>query len=125
MICKHCKVKNSLDAKFCTNCGLELTKDNIMSEEGSVDRYFSEKKSLLIEEAKNLATSEMNQGILWFVIASAVTFGGYLFASEGQTYYIFWGAMIYGIYRLARGFWFKLNPSSLLEKAEEEQKKDE
>ncbi|MDQ3008001.1 MAG: hypothetical protein M3Q81_00200 [bacterium] len=96
-----------------------------MSEEGSVDRYFSEKKSLLIEEAKNLATSEMNQGILWFVIASAVTFGGYLFASEGQTYYIFWGAMIYGIYRLARGFWFKLNPSSLLEKAEEEQKKDE
>ena len=36
-----------------------------------------------------------------------------------------WGAMIYGIYKLIRGFWYKMNPESLLEKAEEESKKEQ
>lgn len=124
MICKNCKEKNSEEAKFCFSCGSALSKDNVTVEEGSVDKYFSEKRTTFIEEAKSLANSEMKQGIVWFVIALAITFGGYLFASEGGTYYVFWGAMIYGIYRLIQGFWYKLNPESLSQKAEEETKKD-
>ncbi|OGK17713.1 hypothetical protein A2774_02000 [Candidatus Roizmanbacteria bacterium RIFCSPHIGHO2_01_FULL_39_12c] len=124
MICKNCKKVNSDDARFCIHCGSDLSNSNVAVEEGSVDKYFAEKKSAFIEEAKSLADSEMKQGIIWFVIALVITFGSYLFTSEGGTYYVFWGAMIYGIYRLIRGFWYKLNPESLLQKAEKEAKKD-
>ncbi len=124
MICKNCKENNSVEAKFCFNCGSDLSNDNVTIVEGSVDKYFADKKSAFIEEAKSLADNEMRQGIIWFVIALVITFGSYLFASEGGTYYVFWGAMIYGIYRLIRGFWYKLNPESLLQKAEKEAKKD-
>jgi len=124
MICKNCKEKNTEEAKFCFSCGSDLSKDNVTVEEGSVDKYFSVKKIAFIEEAKSLADSEMKQGIVWFVIALVITFGSYLFASEGGTYYVFWGAMIYGVYRLIKGFWYKLNPETLLQKAEKEAKKD-
>lgn len=124
MTCKDCKKVNSDDARFCVHCGSELSLDKPEVKEGSVDRYFAEQKTNFIEEAKRLADGEMKQGIVWFVIAVVITFGSYLFASEGGTYYVFWGAMIYGIYRLIRGFWYKLNPESLLRKAEEETKKD-
>ncbi|MCD8506689.1 hypothetical protein LRY65_05345 [Candidatus Woesebacteria bacterium] len=72
-----------------------------------------------------MAEGEMKQGVLWFVIALAITGGTWLFASEGDSYYVFWGAMIYGIYRLIRGFWYKMNPESLLQKAEKEANKEE
>ena len=124
MTCHNCKKANSDDARFCVHCGSELSKGKTEVEEGSVDRYFAEQKANFIEEAKRLADGEMKQGIIWFVIAVAITFGSYLFASEGGTYYVFWGAMIYGAYRLIKGFWYKLNPESLLKKAEEEAKKD-
>jgi len=98
--------------------------DSETTKQGSVDRYFLEKKSLLIGEAKKMAESEMKQGVVWFILALVITFGSYLFTSEGGTYYVFWGAMIYGIYRLIRGFWYKLNPESLLQKAEDQTKND-
>lgn len=66
----------------------------------------------------------MKQGILWFIGGLIITGGTWLFASEGDTYFIFWGAMIYGVYRLVRGIWYKMNPESLLEKAEKEAKKE-
>lgn len=124
MICNNCQKANSDDARFCAHCGADLSKDKSVAKEGSVDRYFAEQKANFLDEAKKLADSEMKQGIVWFVIALAITFGSYLFASEGETYYVFWGAMIYGIYRLVRGFWYKLNPNSLLQKAEQEAQKD-
>jgi len=124
MTCKNCKEKIDKDDKFCTSCGANLSEEKSADDEGSVDRYFSERKSNLIEEAKRLADSEMKQGVIWFIGACVITFGGYLFASEGGTYYVFWGAMIYGGYRLIRGIGYKLNPESLLDKAEEESKKE-
>lgn len=124
MICNNCKSKIDDEARFCTKCGADLSKTKPVSEEGSVDRYFSERRSSLIEDAKRLADSEMKQGLIWFGIACAITLGGYLLASDGGTYYVFWGAMIYGGYRLIRGIGYKLNPESLLEKAEEESEKE-
>lgn len=121
MECTNCGQNNDLDAKFCSKCGEKMTKNK---EEGSVDRYFKNKKQSLIEEAKALAEGEMKQGVVWFVIGLVITGGGWLFASEGETYYVLWGAMVYGVYKLIRGFWYKMNPESLLEKAEEESKKD-
>jgi len=124
MKCSNCNHNNSSDAKFCTKCGFKLEEVKHTETEGSVDRYFKDKRHSLIEEAEALADDEMKQGVIWFVIALAITGGTWLFASEGGTYYVFWGAMIYGIYRLIRGFWYKMNPESLLEKAEKESEKE-
>lgn len=126
MRCSNCDYKLDFDSKFCTKCGTNVSNPEKKElGEGSVDKYFSEQKKSLIEEARTLADGEMKQGIIWFVIALAITFGGYLFASEGGTYYVFWGAMIYGVYRLFRGIRYKNNPELLLEKADEEAKKEE
>lgn len=122
MKCTNCGQNNDLDAKFCSKCGEVMTKTD---EEGSVDRYFKNKKRSLIEEAKVLAEGEMKQGVICFVAGLVITGGGWLFTSEGETYYVLWGAMIYGVYKLIRGFWYKMNPESLLEKAEEESKKEQ
>lgn len=125
MKCPNCGQDNDLDAKFCSKCGEKIILEKQSENEGSVDKYFKNKKQSLIEEAGSMAEREMKQGITWFIIALVITGGGWLFSSEGETYYVFWGAMIYGIYRLIRGFWYKMNPESLLEKAEEEAKKEE
>lgn len=125
MKCNNCNERNSESAKFCTNCGVLLTKhtESYANEEGAVDRYFSEKRKSFIDEAKDLANGEMKQGVIWFILGLIVTFGTFIFASEGETYYILWGAMIYGCYKLIRGIYYKLNPESLLEKAETESNK--
>ncbi|RJR29216.1 zinc-ribbon domain-containing protein [Candidatus Microgenomates bacterium] len=125
MQCSNCNNEIKPGAKFCAHCGTKVETEvkGTLNEPGSVDRYFKEQHTSLIEDAKILADSEMKQGVIWFVIGMAITGGTYLFASDGGTYYIFWGAMIYGIYRLIRGFWYKLNPESLLKKAESENKK--
>ncbi len=125
MRCINCNNEINPEAKFCTHCGTKVStqESNTEKEHGSVDRYFKEQHTSLIEDAKVLADSEMKQGVIWFVIGMAITGGTYLFASDGGTYYIFWGAMLYGVYRLIRGFWYKLNPESLLKKAENENKK--
>ena len=126
MHCSNCKGENKPGSKFCTQCGTKLDNENMQGKElGSLDRYFTEQHKSLIEEAKVLADGEMKQGVIWFILALVITAGSYLFASDGGTYYIFWGAMIYGVYRLVRGFWYKLNPESLLKKAASEEKKKE
>jgi len=124
MKCRNCSNTIEADAKFCTKCGEKIERGT-QNEEGAVDRYFKDKKHSLIKEAEAMAEGEMKQGVLWFVIALAITGGTWLFASEGGTYYVFWGAMIYGVYRLIRGFWYKMNPESLLEKAEKEAEKEQ
>lgn len=123
MRCSNCNNEIKTGAKFCTHCGAKVEAENVtQNEHGSVDRYFKEQHTSLIEQSKVMADNEMKQGVIWFVIGMVITGGTYLFASDGGTYYIFWGAMLYGIYRLIRGFWYKLNPESLLKKAENESK---
>lgn len=117
MKCSNCSQNNGSDAKFCSKCGEKVANNEDV---GSVDKYFSNKKQSLIEEAKILAEDEMKQGVIWFVIGLAITGGGWIFASEGGTYYVLYGAMIYGVYKLVRGFWYKMKPELLLEKVEEE-----
>ncbi len=127
MNCKDCKREISASAKFCKHCGQRAKESNnseVASENSpsSVDRYFASKEDGLVEEAKKLAEKEMMKGLLWFGVGLAITIVTYFSAAsstEGGTYYIFWGAMIYGIYRLIRGFDYKSNPNKLIEKARE------
>src|SRR3989344_3475980 len=115
MKCSSCGKVTVSGAKFCTSCGAKLTQNLEINESqiGSVDQYFNDKHRSLIDEARALSDGEMKQGIIWFIIAVVVTGATWLFASEGGSYYIFGGAMIYGVYRLIRGFWYKMNPESL------------
>lgn len=115
MHCKNCGQKNEDDSKYCIKCGQSLGKEV----EGSVDRYFKEQKTNQIEEAKKIADQEVRTGVITFIIGLVITIGGYMLAPAGGTYFVLWGAMIYGIYRLIRGFWYKLNPEALLKKTDE------
>lgn len=117
--CKKCGEKVEEDAKFCTNCGHIVTSKNIPNE-GSIDKYFESKRSDLIVEAEKMAESEMLRGIVWFVLALLISGGSYFFTPEGETYYVLTGAIVYGVYRLIRGFWYKLNPESFIKKVENE-----
>lgn len=124
MFCENCKKENGEDAKFCLYCGTRLNLGSSKNNNGSVDKYFSSKRDLYINEAKKLANKEMITGTVWLGGAIAITLGGYLFSPAGGTYYVLWGAMIYGGYRFFRGLGYKLNPESLLQKAEDKSKEE-
>ncbi len=123
MICQNCRHQNDPEAKYCLKCGTKLEQQNPNSEGGSVDKYFSNKRELYLDQAKKLANKEMILGIVWLGAGALITFGGYLFTPAGGTYYVLWGAMIVGGYRFIRGIGYKLNPESLLDKAERIAKK--
>lgn len=116
IFCKKCGNKVEIEAKFCTNCG--CTVKSKCTYEGSVDKYFENKRTDLIVEVKKKANNEMLQGVVWFALALLITLGSYVFASDGESYQVLIGAIIYGVYRLVRGFWYKLNPESLIENVE-------
>jgi hypothetical protein len=74
-------------------------------------------------QAKAAARGEMIRGLLWFGVAIAITLGTYLYAAtreNGGHYFVFYGAMIYGVYRLLRGLYYWAKPEALVRKAQAE-----
>jgi hypothetical protein len=67
--------------------------------------------------ARQAAKLEMIKGLLWFVGGAAVSGITYLAADPGGSYYVFWGAIAYGGYRLLRAIYYWLNPESLIRKS--------
>jgi len=117
--CPKCKKEINDTAKFCNYCREKILQSRKQTNDhGGVDKYFANQKNALIDLAKAAAHKEAVKGILWFVGAMVITFITYSAASDGGTYFVFWGAMIYGIYRLLRGLYYKFNPKALLNKVE-------
>ena len=123
MFCRQCGNKVLNSAKFCNKCGNHFSSDLAANQNSdklsSVDVYLENQKNIFTNEVKAAATKEMFKGILWFIVGGVVTFITYSVADEGGTYFFFWGAMLYGIYRLIRGFYYKINPEELLKKVGE------
>jgi hypothetical protein len=71
----------------------------------------------LLAAAREAAKREMTKGVLWFVGAAALTGITYATAGPGGTYVVFWGALAYGAYRLARAVYYWANPQALIKKA--------
>lgn len=119
MICSNCKKEISNDAKFCNLCGKPVKEQVNKEQIGSVDLYFKKQEDELLELAKKMANREMLKGIGWFVGALLITGITYAMAEGGGTYYIFWGAMIFGGYMFLRGLYYKVFPRQLLKKNSE------
>ncbi|MBI2033450.1 MAG: hypothetical protein HYT10_03260 [Candidatus Levybacteria bacterium] len=93
-------------------------------DQGSVDLYFKKRDSELLKEAKRLADKEMSKGVMWFIGGLLVTGVTYIVSDPGATYYVFWGAIVVGVYMFLRGLYYKLFPRQLLGKAAEQQREE-
>ena len=130
MYCKNCGEKLEEGTKFCKSCGEAVGSNQNSIEPAREDRpqitqeeMEAFTKLFLREQAKSLASQEMVKGFLWFIGGGFITLLTLALAGEGETYFVFWGAMLYGIYRLLRGLYFRAFPDKLLAKAEKELEK--
>lgn len=53
-------------------------------------------------------------GLLWFAGGLAISVGSYVAAEPGETYHVFWGAALFGAYKLIRGLYYMADPGKLL-----------
>ena len=54
-----------------------------------------------------LAAKEINRGMLWIVGGVVVSLGAFLSADPGGSYLVFWGAPLYGVVKVWRGYRMK------------------
>ncbi len=54
-----------------------------------------------------LAAKEINRGMLWIVGGVIVSLGAFLSADPGGSYLVFWGAPLYGVIKVWRGYRMK------------------
>ena len=131
MFCTNCGNKVSEKSTFCTECGHPATlKNDAVSSASQTPAHSSEKVEqahyylLLIEQAKKTANIEIAKGIGWAGLGLVITFITYAMASDGGTYFVFWGLAIYGAYVFLRGLYWRISPKSLLKKALEAKSED-
>ena len=131
MFCTNCGNKISGKSAFCTECGnpTTLKKDEVSSASQTPAQSSEEVEQayyylLLIEQAKKTANIEIAKGIGWAVLGLVITFITYAMASDGGTYFVFWGLVIYGAYIFLRGLYWRISPKSLLKKALEAKPED-
>ena len=60
-----------------------------------------------VMRALALATKEINRGMLWVVGGVVVSAGAYLSADPGGSYVVFWGAPLFGVVKVWRGYRMK------------------
>jgi hypothetical protein len=83
------------DSRFCEFCGEiiispEITYNNINREN-------------LSESNEKAGQGEMIVGLVLTIIGGVITWVSYSFASDGGTYYVFWGLIVYGVYKMIKG----------------------
>ena len=65
---------------------------------------------------QQVAKAEIVKGLLWLIGGAIVTGITYSAVEPGGSYYVFWGAMAYGAFRVLRGLYYYANPKALLDK---------
>lgn len=105
MFCPNCGKKVSEESVYCPKCGhaISLHENVATSAKEETSHSPEELKQahyylLLIEQAKKTANTEMIKGVSWAVLGLLITFITYEMASDGGTYFVFWGLVIYGAY---------------------------
>jgi hypothetical protein len=125
MKCAACKREIIDSAAFCRFCGEKVDPRSSppprsSDPTGAVDTYFAKKRNESVAEARELANQEAITGGLWFVAGLIITAVSYSVAPPGGHYYILWGAVVYGFYKLVRGLYYKWTPEELVAKADRE-----
>jgi hypothetical protein len=124
MFCSNCGKQISEGATFCGKCGHQITSQGNKASSVTEKLTYSPEELeqahcylLLIEQAKKTANKEMFKGIAWAVLGLLITVIGYAIVSDGETYFVFWGLVIYGAYIFIRGLYWRISPKSLFKKA--------
>lgn len=66
-----------------------------------------------IRAARETAIAEMVKGLIWMTAGGLITGVTYLSADTGGSYFVFWGAMAYGAFRVLRASYYWLRPQAL------------
>ena len=61
-----------------------------------------------------VASKEINRGMLWIAGGLVVSLGAYLSADPGGSYFLFWGAPLYGLQKVWRGIKIKREINQIL-----------
>jgi len=123
MFCSSCGKNIFINTKFCKFCGSRIqgefqtnttsdnrySKNEKKSEKIVAQKYQSRPENnhyierLLAIEEKKVANREILIGVICIIVGLIITGVSYNAAEGGGTYYIFWGLIIYGGYRLIKG----------------------
>lgn len=72
----------------------------------------------LIPSARAAGLIEIGKGFIWTLGGALLSGFTYQAASvDGGTYFIFWGAMLYGVIRMLRGLFYVVFPKALINRA--------
>jgi hypothetical protein len=110
MICKRCNKELEGDEKFCGFCGAEtiekISGDQVQynapdKQYGQIDNNLSHGYDT--NSGDGGVNGEIIVGVIAFIIGAVLTWITYEAASDGGTYFVFWGLMIYGGYKVIKG----------------------
>jgi len=101
MFCKKCKKQIDEVEKFCGYCGANTKEVNfILKPDRHTHDDFSHKYD---QPQESPGHGEVIVGIVTLLIGIALTWITYESASGGGTYFVFWGLIIYGGYKILKG----------------------
>lgn len=103
MHCIKCGKNISDDSRFCEFCGneIKIKEQPVTKTVSDSQQSGSSFGNIKRQEAKQ----EITVGIIWAGIGAAITWISYTMASDGDTYFIFWGLIIYGGYKIIKGIY--------------------
>jgi len=109
MICGNCKKQISKDEKFCGCCGTatagKIPDDRIQysTPNETHNRKTNFDYSSRYNSTSGSGNSDIAVGVITLIIGATLTWITYEAASGGGTYFVFWGLMIYGGYKILEG----------------------
>lgn len=73
------------------------------------------KKSNLDDLEKDYLYSLLKNGLVWYGLGSVATYGGYLYALiyEGESFYIWYGAVLVGLWSIGKALYYYTHPKQL------------
>lgn len=128
MFCSSCGSGVSSTHRFCASCGAAVlvrqldevvpntNPDDVSEIDDLVDtRLLTEISGnwYRTSELRSLAWKEVGTGLLWLAGGGLASYVGYSHSGDGGGYMLFYGALLYGAYRVLRGFYFFVNPSAM------------
>ncbi len=121
MNCDNCGKELKEGSIFCSNCGERVTEKKEFKSSPKKDttskstQYSDEFQDMLrLEQAKQFANKEIIKGLLICGGGILLTLIGYSSAGYGESYFIWWGLVLWGGYIFVKGLYWRVFPNKLL-----------
>ncbi len=99
--CPNCSYANSKHRRTCKQCrvSLEQVSKIVSDNQPSLEATVETRHKMTQEEAGG----ELWKGLLWLIGGIVVTVGTYSAAAPGETYFVAWGAILFGGIQFLKG----------------------